>query len=123
MTSTVRSRLLRAEPIGDVLLVQFASTEILEVHDIALIGRQLAELIENGHRKVLLSFRGVDRLSSLLAGKLVGLHRKMAAAGGQFVLCSIDPELYEIFDILRLPRLLKIHRTESVALERLQNGN
>lgn len=122
MTSSVRSPLLQAERVGDVLLVQFATHDVLDVHTVNLLGRQIAGLIEEGAHKVLLSFRGVRRLSSLMAGKLVGLHRKMVAAGGELALCDIDPDVFEVFEILRLPRLLKIYRSETDALARLQES-
>jgi stage II sporulation protein AA (anti-sigma F factor antagonist) len=120
MPATVPQPLLKLETVGDVLLVQFATHDVLDVHTIGLIGRQIAGLVEEGARKLLLNFRGVRRLSSLLAGKLVGLHRKMVAAGGELALCDIDPDVYEVFEILRLPRLLKIYATETEALARMQ---
>jgi anti-anti-sigma factor len=121
MTSPSPHHVLEIEHVGDVTVVKFTNAKILDYNQILLIGRQLNTLVESGGvRRLLLNFGRVERLSTALVGKVIEMHRRMQAIGGEVALCSITPRLREIFDLLRLPMLLPIHSDEQHALEKMQ---
>jgi anti-sigma B factor antagonist len=118
MSSQPQRRLLSVEDVGDVAVVNFTHRRITDEQVIQLIGEQLFGLVDDaGRRKILLNFANVEYLSSAVLGKLITLNKKTQAAGGRLVLCNIDPQIYEIFELTRLNRIFKIHPEEKAALE------
>ena len=72
---------------------------------------------EAGRRKILLNFGNVEYLSSAALGKLITLNKKLQAAGGRLILCNIDPQIYEVFEITKLNKLFNIQKEEQAALQ------
>jgi anti-sigma B factor antagonist len=120
MISQPRRRRLEVEDIGDVTVVKFIDKKILDEQNIQIIGEQLFGLVEeSGRRKILLNFDNVDYLSSAALGKLVTMHKKVMAVGGKLVLCSISPNIFEVFKITKLNQVFKIFPNEEEALQNL----
>jgi hypothetical protein len=67
-----------------------------------------ADDLAGGH--LLPDFANVKGISSLELGTLVGLHRRMAAAGGRLTLFNLSALLYEVFTATRLHTLMEICR-------------
>src|SRR4051812_23061131 len=103
MIMPVREPLLEVEQLGDVTIAKLTARKILDEETTVLIGNQLLGLVKtHGCRKLILNFVNVERLASVMLGKLVALNRQMGAVGGRMVLCRISPPVYEIFEILKL---------------------
>ena len=118
MTPQPRRRRLEVEDIGDVTVVNFVDRKILDEQNIQVIGEQLFSLVdESGRRKVLLNFHNVEYLSSAALGKLITLNKKLQAAGGRLILCNIDPQIYEVFEITKLDKFFNIQKEEQAALQ------
>jgi anti-sigma B factor antagonist len=118
MSSQPRRRRLEVEDIGDVTVVNFTDRKILDEQNIQVIGEQLFSLVDElGRRKVLLNFGNVEYLSSAALGKLITLNKKLQAVNGQLVLCNIDPQIYEVFEITKLNKLFNIRKEEQEALQ------
>jgi anti-sigma B factor antagonist len=119
MASPPRRRRLEVENIGDVTVVNFVDRKILDEQNIQIIGDQLFSLVdEDGCRKILLNFKNVEYLSSAALGKLITMNKKVQNAGGKMILCNIEPKIYEVFEITKLDRILKIEREEQEALQK-----
>lgn len=117
MTTQPRRR-LEVEDIGDVTVVNFKDRKILDEQNIQIIGEQLFSLVdEAGRRKILLNFGNVEYLSSAALGKLITLNKKLQGVGGRLILCNIDPQIYEVFEITKLNKLFNIHKEEQAALQ------
>jgi anti-sigma B factor antagonist len=58
----------------------------------------------------------VLHLTSLVLGKLIHVHKRLATSGGEIRLADIDPRIYEVFSITRLDRLFRIYEREDEAL-------
>src|ERR1700751_1227280 len=98
-----RRRRLEVEDIGDVTVVSCTDRKILDEQNIQVIGEQLFSLVDElGRRKLLLNFSNVEYLSSAALGKFITLNKKVKAAGGSLILCAIDPQIYEVFEITKL---------------------
>jgi anti-anti-sigma regulatory factor len=120
MVATTMRNWLELEQIGEVVVAKFNTTAILDEEKLSVIGKQMSSLGEEaGYRCVLLNFAAVERLSTEMLAKVLGLHRKIKARGGKLVLCAIKPKLYEIFDTLKLPKILSIYGSEQEALQAL----
>ena len=118
MSSQPRRRRLEVEHIGDVTIVNFVDRKILDEQNIQIIGEQLFGLVdEDGYRKIILNFGNVEYLSSAALGKLITLNKKLQQAGGRLVLCNIDTQIYEVFEITKLDKFFKIEKEEQAALQ------
>ena len=118
MSSQPRRRRLEAEEIGDVTVVSFMDRKILDEQNIQVIGEQLFSLVdESGRKKLLLNFGNVEYMSSAALGKLITLNKKVQAAGGRLVLCNIDPQIREVFEITKLDKLFFICPDEQTGLQ------
>ena len=118
MSSPARRRRLELEPIGDVTVVNFVDRKILDDQNIQVIGEQLFSLVdEQGLRKILLNFSNVEYLSSAALGKLITLNKKLQQVGGKLILCNIDAQIFEVFEITKLDRFFKIIKEEQAALQ------
>lgn len=118
MSSQPRRRRLEVEQIGDVTVVNFIDRKILDEQNIQVIGEQLFGLVdEEGCRKLLLNFGNVEFLSSTALGKLITLNKKLQAAKGRLILCNIDPQIHEVFEITKLDKFFNIQKEEQTALQ------
>lgn len=111
------NRRLEVSEVGDVTVVRFADRKILDESSIQELGAELFRLVEEDHRKkILLNFTNVDFLSSAALGKLITLDKKVKADNGKLKLSNIRPEIYDVFAITKLNRLLDIKDDEAAAL-------
>jgi anti-sigma B factor antagonist len=118
MSSQPRRQRLQVEDTGDVTVVHFTDKKILDEQNIQIIGEQLFSLVDELDRKrLLLNFGNVEYLSSAALGKLITLNKKVNAVNGKLVLCNIDPQIYEVFEITKLNRLFNIQKDEQAALQ------
>jgi anti-sigma B factor antagonist len=118
MATPPRRRRLEVEDIGDVTVINFVDKKILDEQNIQVIGEQLFSLVDqDGRRKLLLNFGNVEYLSSAALGKLITLNKKLQGVGGRLILCNIDPQIYEVFEITKLDKFFNIQKEEQAALQ------
>src|SRR5205085_253196 len=67
------------------------------------------EAIRSGALHVLLDMCGVTFLSSSGLRALLLLHRDMVANGGELRLCSMQPQVYEVFTLTGFTQVFAIH--------------
>ncbi len=109
---------LETEQIGATVVARFTTRRIVSEEKMLVLGRQLFELGEAaGHGRLVLNFEAVERLSSAMLGKVIGLQRRVEAKGGQLALCGISSHLRGLFKSLKLARLVTIYETEQEALQ------
>ncbi len=112
-------RRLRLETIDGVSVVSFVDKQLITDESIQEVGDQLYSLVEKeGHKQILLNFGDVQFLSSQALGKLINLKKKVNAAKGKLKLCSIRPDLLEVFKITRLDQVFEIYEEEQQALDK-----
>ncbi|MFM7034803.1 MAG: STAS domain-containing protein [Planctomycetia bacterium] len=96
---------------GPVTVVQIVDRKILDESAIQELGCEILSLIDqDGKRSVALDFSHVEFLSSSALGKLITLDRRMKSHGGRLALCSIRPEILEVFQITKLNKVFDIHK-------------
>jgi anti-anti-sigma factor len=110
MSLHFRPDLLRVDVADDVTLVRL-TTARFEDGNVESIGQELADLVDRlGRHRLHLDLGEVQFVSSVGLAKLLALNRKVRAVGGEFRLCNVRPEVYQIFEATRLTRLLDIRR-------------
>ena len=77
----------------------------------------LNELVEGGSSRILISFEKLNYISSAGRRVLLATAKQLRSAGGDLRLCSLNPNVQEVFEISGFSSILSIHGTESEALE------
>jgi len=99
-----------------VKLVRILTSAILREGEVEALGQGLLSLAEVPGQRVVLSFLGVQHLTSLVLGKLIHVHKRLAESGGELRLADIDPHIFEVFAITHLDRLFRIFEREDEAI-------
>lgn len=108
---------LVVQNIGDVVVVNFGDTAILDGLTIDAITRSLLDLVDNqARRKILLDFSRVRFLSSSMLGVLIRLQKRIGAINGRLAILGLRPELHKVFKITRLDKLFNFYNDEQDAL-------
>lgn len=109
---------LTTQTNGEVLVVYFTDANVANAARIQSIGQGLAEAMNHAtHRKLLLDFRVVRTMSSLMLGKLIKLLKACRVAKIDLKLCGICDDIMEVFTVTSLHKVFDIHRDESSALK------
>ena len=118
MSKTAKYTYLDLQDAGEVLVVSFRQSSILDQAVIDQIGQEFAQagLEAAGNRKLLLDFRTVEYMSSAMLGKIVQLHKRCKNDKIKLKLCSIGSNPLEVFKITRLDKLFEIHKDAAAAL-------
>jgi anti-anti-sigma factor len=106
-------------PAGDVTIVRFTLDKIWRERTAEMLGEDLRGLVENGCRRLVLNFARVESVGSLMLDKLNELRQTMQTAGGQLVLCRLNPVLSETLTVTQLSQLFRICGEEQEALQAL----
>jgi anti-sigma B factor antagonist len=77
---------------------------------------EVLQAIGDGTR-VLVNLSQVHILSSIVLGMLVGLHRRMEDRSGTLRICSLQPDVGEVFKMTKLDTILDIRASEADAME------
>ena len=118
MSEQRRRRLEVEDHDPDITVVNFIDRKILDEQNIQKIGEDLFSLVDElGRKKILLNFSNVEYLSSAALGKFITLNKKVGASGGKLVMCNINDEIFEVFEITKLNRLFNIQKDEQTALQ------
>ncbi|MEE2934712.1 MAG: STAS domain-containing protein [Planctomycetota bacterium] len=102
---------------GEILVVGFTDTKILDSQRIAQVGKELQESISlAAHKKLLLNFSGVSFMSSAMITKLVMLNKTCKAQGIALKFSDVSPNVLEVFKITKLNKLFDIQEGEDKAI-------
>lgn len=118
MTARTYDHLLEVEQIQEVTVVRFKRRTILEPAAIQVIGDELLRLAgEEGRRRLVLNFTGVESLTSALLGEFAVLHRALSECGGRLAFCCVEPFLLHVFKVVKIPERIPIYPDEAAALQ------
>ena len=101
--------------------VGFLDRQILDEASVQMIAAAVCRLIDEADNpKMLISFEGVEHLSSAALGALITINNKIKEKGGQLRLSDIEPRIYEIFQMTKLNQLFQIHENAEQAAKSFQ---
>ena len=110
-------RRIKVNESGQVAVVTFNDSKIIDEAEIQEFGQELYDLVErDGRKKIVLNFGNVEFLSSAALGKLIGFDKRVKQRGAELMLSNIRPEIYEVFAITKLTKLFDIKDDEADAL-------
>ncbi len=75
--------------------------------------------IDEGQRRLLLDFGDLAYISSAGLRIVLLAAKKMKTAGGRLALCSLNPQIAEVFEISGFNRIIDIHPSRDAALSTL----
>jgi anti-sigma B factor antagonist len=118
MSEKIATHWLEREDLGELTVVRFRASRLLDDDDTRDAFDQLYSLVEDaGRTSLLLNFGAVEYVSSLGLGKLVMLNRKVQVAEGWLGLCRLSPAVRDIFEITHLINLFFVYSDEGHAVE------
>ncbi len=101
----------------DILLVYFQETGIIDESRIQNLGQDLINLLNSGtHNKILLNLENVSLMSSAMIGKLILFGKKCQDAKVALRICSINENIQEVFDLMKLEKIFKVDEDETQAM-------
>ena len=103
----------------DVVVVSFKHAKVLDERTIRQIGAEFAKLTLEAaaERKLLLSFRAVAFMASAMIGQIMILNKQCKKDRIDLRLCSICPNIMEVFKLMKLTKVFQIYDDEPQALE------
>jgi len=117
---TRENALLDVRKQNEVAIVSFTTSRVLDQSNVQQLGEELDELVEkHGFTKVAMNFEHVNYMSSAVMGKLVSFYKRLQKKGGDLRLSNINPNIYEIFEIMKFDELFEISETEEDAVAEL----
>ena len=105
--------LLQVAQAGEVTLATITTPELgeLSVHAVAA---ELSRLVDGRARpRLRLDVGQVRYLTSPALGRLVALHKRVRAAGGELVLANVTDPVYEVICLTRLHEVLDVRRPDA----------
>lgn len=107
---------------GHVLVFSFRRRKLLDESTIQQTGHEMFESIaSHPNTHVVVDLAGVEFLSSSMLGKLITVHKKLLAKGRLMAFSSMNPEIYEVFEITKLKLLFEFFETADEAIRSLNS--
>ena len=101
----------------DIHIVLFKDKKILDDTVLDEIKTEINRLMGNASGPdMLLDFSNVEFMSSAMLGLLGQMHRKISTGHGRLKMCSIRPEIFQVFKLTNLDKLFSIHKDAPTAL-------
>ena len=101
----------------DILLVYFQDIRIIDEARIQNLGQDLINLLKQGnHNKILINLENVNFMSSAMIGKLILFGKKCQASSVDLRICNINPNIKEVFDLMKLEKVFKVDEDEAKAV-------
>src|SRR5947208_1072646 len=92
---------------GEIVVVSWSEPTILDASNADEL-RQSMSAVERAHSRLVFDMSQVEFVDSSTIGALVGLLRRVRAAGGDVKLAALHPDIEMIFELTRLQRVFRI---------------
>jgi anti-sigma B factor antagonist len=103
--------------VQGVAVAEIHTTSLLEGPEVENIAQDLLDLVDKrGFDKVIVDFRNVSFLASVMLGKLVMLYKKAKEVDATVVLSGLKPNLLKVFKVTKLDKMMKFSENEDEAL-------
>jgi len=108
---------LEIQDIGDVTVVRFLDSRIMNPLEIEELGRQIYQVLEYRNcAKLIIDFSSVEFISSAMIGKLISLQRKVKVCKSALRLCNLRREVRDIFHFCTIDRVFDIREDQAAAM-------
>jgi anti-sigma B factor antagonist len=89
----------------------------IDVYSAPRLRERLVELVNEGHRRIVVDLEGVDFLDSTGLGVLVGGLKRLRTHGGDLSLVCTQPRILKVFEITGLTTVFSIATSVDEATE------
>lgn len=90
----------------------------LDHHTAELLRSKVEKTIdEQGIQHILLNLKDLSFMDSSGLGVILGRYKRISQLGGQMIVCSISPNIYRLFELSGMFKILKVVDSEQQALE------
>jgi anti-sigma B factor antagonist len=94
--------------MGDVLVLD-ARGRITLGHETEVLRQELKDVVDAGHKRIILNLAGVDYVDSAGLGALVAGASSIRRAGGDLKLANLTDRIRGLMQITRLSTLFEVH--------------
>lgn len=105
--------------VADVAVIDF-SGKITLGEGSAVLRKTVRELIDKGHRKILLNLADVDYIDSSGIGELVSAYTAVRTVNGEMKLLQLTKRVHDLLQITRLFTVFDVQSDEDVALRKFR---
>jgi anti-sigma B factor antagonist len=115
--AVVAARVGTAQIGADAFVVSVSGE--LDLSTVEPLEQELAAVMEQGGRRVIVDLTGVTFIDSVSLGALVFNAKRLRTNGGTCVIVADDPRILRIFEITGLGRVFGIERSLAEGVDRL----
>ena len=110
---------LKIQHMDGVQIVGFTESKLIDAEIIQQVGDELLATVASVKEgdKIVLSFRDVHFMSSAMLGRLVMFYKKCQQADIPVKVCSVSPDIFEVFKITKLNKMFDVQKDEQQALK------
>jgi anti-sigma B factor antagonist len=109
-------RHIRVDPEGSVVVVQFLDREIRGEQASEDLQRELAQVAASPKNdRVVLDLSNVHLMTSAALVQLIVFNKMLEATGGRLILCHVRPEVYDVFNVMKLESFFQMEDDRSAA--------
>ncbi|ALS27704.1 anti-sigma F factor antagonist [Paenibacillus cisolokensis] len=107
------------EHYRNVLIVRLRGE--LDHHTADIVRHKMEEAILRGNSDhIILSLKELQFMDSSGLGVILGRYKQLKAKGGKMAVCAVNPNVYRLFELSGLFKILTIHENERAALTSLE---
>ena len=100
----------RSETGASITIIELGGQ--LDAHTAPEFERFLEDVVrDDGKRRLVLDFHGLEYISSAGLGVLMGLIEEVRAAGGDMKLAALPEKIFHVLDLLGFPMVFQIFST------------
>ena len=103
--------------VGDVVILTFLPGSMAESESIERVGEVVSAI--GDACRVVVNLSHLRFITSMFLGMLVVLHKKVASVDGILKLCGVQPDVLEVFKVIKLDTIFSIYDSERPAVESL----
>lgn len=74
---------------------------------------------ENEGRTAILNLNGIEYINSIGLGIIIDTYKKFKEMNGKVVLCSLLPDIMNLFEVTKLNKFIEIYNNESEAISKV----
>lgn len=108
---------IEVESNDSSLVVTIKDSRVYDEKLVAHVGEEIEELLHSNQKeKVILNFIHVTYLSSSFLGKIIGINKRTKAKSQKLILCGLNDDIMETFQITKLDKFFTFAKTKEEAL-------
>lgn len=103
--------MLTTETIQDIIVVRFDKVDRFNALIADAVKEKLKQFYEHPHTKLILDLKGIEFIDSTGFGVFLSIMKTANNSYGFFKICHIDPDVMELFKLLKLHNVFEIYNT------------